>query len=568
MFKIKKILWYVLTSLVATILFVIVGYPVAKTYRAEAGYKEFLASYENRIIPLEKEANIAYFTALASGREEDYKKSTELNLQMEKIFLDKDAFLKLKKWKEAGHIKDPLLKRQLDIQYAGFISSQSDEKKIEKITITQSELEQKFNTFRPSLNGKEITDNEVENILKTSTNSNELKEVWEASKKIGDLTSQEIVKMAKIRNEIARDLGFSDFQKMTLTLSEQDPTEMDKIFDDLDLATGEIYAEAKASIDEALASKYQIKVEDLRPWHYQNRYFQEVPRILSVDLDELYKDKNVLTLAKDYFNSLGLPIDPLAEKSDLYQRDGKYQHAVAFNMDRRDDIRVIVNLENNNYWMAKSLHEFGHALYDQKIDPQLPWELRTPAHIFTTEAVALFFEDMVYSPEWVKGSFDIEAGKIAEVSSAASEYNRLNALIFSRWTQVMYRFEKAMYENPDQDLNKLWWGLVEKYQLVNRPENRDMPDWATKIHVIQTPVYYHNYMLGYLLSAQFRHYIDNNIAKGSEKFASYSGEKKIGEYFQREVFSLGAKYPWQKMIEKSTGEKLNPAYFADYVKKN
>ena len=23
-----------------------------------------------------------------------------------------------------------------------------------------------------------------------------------------------------------------------------------------------------------------------------------------------------------------------------------------------------------------------------------------------------------------------------------------------------------MYENPDQDLNKLWWDLVEKYQMA------------------------------------------------------------------------------------------------------
>ena len=42
---------------------------------------------------------------------------------------------------------------------------------------------------------------------------------------------------------------------------------------------------------------------------------------------------------------------------------------------------------------------------------------------------------------------------------------RNQLLIFSRWCQVMLRFEKAMYENPDQDLNKLWWDLVEKYQL-------------------------------------------------------------------------------------------------------
>ena len=41
---------------------------------------------------------------------------------------------------------------------------------------------------------------------------------------------------------------------------------------------------------------------------------------------------------------------------------------------------------------------------------------------------------------------------------------RYQLLIFSRWCQVMLRFEKGMYENPDQDLNKLWWDMAEKYQ--------------------------------------------------------------------------------------------------------
>jgi len=44
----------------------------------------------------------------------------------------------------------------------------------------------------------------------------------------------------------------------------------------------------------------------------------------------------------------------------------------------------------------------------------------------------------------------------------------------------MMRFEKAMYENPDQDLNKLWWNLVQQYQMITPPEERNAPDWASK----------------------------------------------------------------------------------------
>ncbi len=57
----------------------------------------------------------------------------------------------------------------------------------------------------------------------------------------------------------------------------------------------------------------------------------------------------------------------------------------------------------------------------------------------------------------------------------------------------MLRFEMGLYQQPDQDLNKLWWDLVEKYQNIRRPPARDYEaaDWASKIHVVSAPVYYH-----------------------------------------------------------------------------
>jgi hypothetical protein len=57
--------------------------------------------------------------------------------------------------------------------------------------------------------------------------------------------------------------------------------------------------------------------------------------------------------------------------------------------------------------------------------------------------------------------------KIAEESFNSL---RLEQLVFSRWSQVMYRFEKAMYEDPEQDLNALWWNLVETYQFCANPK--------------------------------------------------------------------------------------------------
>lgn len=545
----------------------VLGYRQVKIMQTEAEYKKFLTSYESQVVSLSKEVSQAYFDAYISGRNEAYEKSTELNIKLNNIYLDKATFEKIKAFKDSGYIQNPLYKRQLELQYIKFMTSMSDKAKVDEITALQNQSEEKFNTYRVTYKGKSITDNEVENILRTSKNSVELKAVWEGSKKIGNLMSSDVLQLVKLRNEYARDLGFSNYQQMALTLDEYDPAEIEKIFDDLDVATKDIYRDAKGEIDSALAKQYGIKVSELQPWHYQNRYFQEVPGIFDVNLDSLYVNKDVLVLTKDYYEKLGLPIDDLVKNSDLYTKPGKYQHAVAFDMDRGQDIRVITNIQNDNYWMNTMLHEFGHALYFQKIDPELPWELRLPAHTFTTEAVAVLFQDMVYSPEWMRQDLNMSDINVAAVSSNALEYNRLNALIFSRWTQVMYRFEKSMYENPDQDLNQLWWDLVEKYQLIKKPAGRNSADWASKIHIIQTPIYYHNYMLGYLYAAQLRHYINTKVIKTIEKFPSYTGMKEVGEYLVKKVFAPGSRYIWNDFIKRSTGEKLNPIYFANEVKK-
>lgn len=140
---------------------------------------------------------------------------------------------------------------------------------------------------------------------------------------------------------------------------------------------------------------------------------------------------------------------------------------------------------------------------------------------------------------------------------------RLEQLTFSRWAQVMYRFEKSMYANPDQDLNKLWWDLAEKYQMLKRPADRNEPDWASKIHIATSPCYYHNYLLGELLASQMYYHICDKIVKTTDyKNQAFSNNKEVGTFFTEKIFKPALMSPWNEMIEKATGEKLTAKYYA------
>ena len=225
-------------------------------------------------------------------------------------------------------------------------------------------------------------------------------------------------------------------------------------------------------------------------------------------------------------------------------------------------MRVLANIVPNEYWMNTMLHELGHAVYSSKNFPHdLPYVLRTEAHILTTEGVAMMFERAAKSADWLQ-KMGVTVPDPEGFNQAGSKMLRNQLLIFSRWCQVMLRFEKELYANPNQDLNKLWWDLVEKYQLVKRPEGRSAPDYASKIHIVVSPAYYHNYMMGQLFASQVHHAIARKVLKTAPGQALYVGQTRVGEFMKKRVFAPGRTMPWNGLTKFATGEELNPKAFA------
>ena len=65
----------------------------------------------------------------------------------------------------------------------------------------------------------------------------------------------------------------------------------------------------------------------------------------------------------------------MLDRSDLFPRDGKCQHAFCIDIDRAGDVRVLANVVPGQQWMDTMLHELGHATFDAGLDPSLPWLL-------------------------------------------------------------------------------------------------------------------------------------------------------------------------------------------------
>ena len=196
----------------------------------------------------------------------------------------------------------------------------------------------------------------------------------------------------------------------------------------------------------------------------------------------------------------------------------------------------------------------------------LPYVLRTDAHPLCTEGVAMMFDRFAQNVDWLM-AFGAKVPDPERFRAAAAKLRRNRLLIFSRYCQVMFRFETALYDNPDRDLNRLWWDLVEKYQEIQRPEGRNEPDFASKYHLIGAPAYYHNYMLGEMFASQVHHALVGSVLPGAKPAgAIYVGNKAAGLFMKQRVFQPGLTLSWNDLTRHATGEALNPKAFAEDIK--
>jgi peptidyl-dipeptidase A len=526
-------------------------------------FHDYLRAHEARVAPMEREANLAWWEASTTGKEEAYRRQSELQTKLETVYTDPKAFAFLKEVRAAGVVTDPLENRQLDRLYLTYLGRQIDPALLGKMIAASSAIDQKFSTFRGKVDGKEVTDNRIAEVLADSRDRQERKTYWLASKQVGVALASDVVALVKLRNEAAVKLGFRDYYALQLALNEQDEAWLLSLFDELDRLTVGPFGEAKTRVDQVQGGRLGVATGGLMPWHYTDRFFQEGPNLSELDMNAPLAGKDLTKLVAGFYRGIGLDADPILARSDLYEHSGKNPHAFCTDIDRKGDVRALLNIEANQEWLGTTLHELGHGVYSYYVDRSLPYFLRTDNHAFATEGVAMLLERLANNASFYRALGLVDEPTSAKLAGPMREKERMAGLVFSRWCQVMLRFEKELYSNPDQDLDDLWWRLVRRYQGLQRPAEAPRGSWASKIHIVTVPVYYHNYELGALYAAQLHASICRDLYPGQDPATViYLGNPKVGAYLREKVFASGASVPWQEFVKASTGEALSPLAFA------
>jgi peptidyl-dipeptidase A len=452
----------------------------------------------------------------------------------------------------------------------------------ERIKAENAQTEKLFG-FDFKVDGKSISANDIDNVLREETDLPKRLKVWEASKEVGIGLRPGLLNLRKLRNETVQALGYKNYFDYQVSDYGMSTPEMMDLIQKINQELRPLYRELHTYARYELAKKYGVKeVPEYLPAHWlPNRWGQDWSSMVTVkgmNLDSVLRTKSAEWIVKDgedFYKSIGFNALPASfwEKSSLYPVPAganykKNNHASAWHMDLKADVRSLMSVEPNAEWYETANHELGHIYYYMSYtNKDVPPLLREGANRAYHEAMgSLMGLASVQKPFLEKKGFIPAGTKSDDIQALLKE--ALNYAVFIPFSAgTMTEFEKSLYADnlPADQINAKWWEFAKKYQGIVPPTNRgeNFADAASKTHINDDAAQYYDYALSFVLLFQLHDHIAKNILNQDPKATNYYGNKEVGK-FLKEIMTPGASKDWKEVLKEKTGSELSAKPMLEY----
>jgi len=548
--------------------------------------QDFLRAYQSIFLGLNRISQDAQWTASTDVSDEHEGERTGANSALAAFQGDRWVVESCKKLLAARKKLPALVARQLDkivLAAAEGPGTIPDETKARVAEESRQAAVMDAYTFK--IDGKPVSANDIDDVLHKSRDLNARKKAWDASKEIGFVLRDGLQSLVKLRNRVAREMGFSSYFALQVADYDMSEDEMMKLLDSFVADTKPMFDKLHALAREKLAARYkQPAPQGAIPAHWiDNRWAQEWSGLVEggVDLDPRFKDKTasfIVKTAEKFWVSLGFePLPPIFwEKSDLYpikatDKRKKNNHATAWHMDLDRDVRSLMSVKPDSYWFFTAHHELGHIYYYLSYSrPDVPPILRQGANRAMHEAMGELAGLAARQPVYLKAIGVLAPDAKLDERAVLLDEALDSGLPLLAWAAgTMPHFERDLYskELPQSEWQKRWWENVAKFQGVVPPSERPQNgcDACSKYHIIQNPAQYYNYAIATVIKYQLHDHICKKILKSDPHQCNYFGHKEVGD-FLRSIMKLGATKPWREVIQQATGEPLSTRAMLDYFK--
>ena len=451
----------------------------------------------------------------------------------------------------------------------------------QELSDIRARLSSAYSTAKFTYNGKSLTLDDMEDILRTSRDPNETRVLWEGWRSVSSPQMKgDYTKLVMLANEGSRELGYADTGALWRSWYDMPAdafaAKTDVLWHQVEPLYNKLHCYVRAKLNAKYGDSVQPKTGLIRADLTGNMWGQDWGNIndivqpaggpgLGYDLTASlvshgYDPVKMVHVADNWYQSIGFAPEPATfwERSQITRpRDRDVIcHASAWDVDAKNDIRLkaCITVTADDFYTVH--HELGHNMYQRAYDDQ-PYLFQGGANDGFHEAIGDFAGLNALTPDYLKrlGLIDTVPGADADLpyllKMALSKIAILPfALIVDKWRWGV--FSGAI---TPEHYNDAWWDLVEKYQGLTPPGPRPANafDPGAKFHVANnTP--YTRYFLAEIYEFQFYRAACRLAGwRGPLNRCNIFGNKDVGAKFNA-MLEMGRSKPWPEELATFTGE--------------
>ena len=248
------------------------------------------------------------------------------------------------------------------------------------------------------------------------------------------------------------------------------------------------------------------------------------------------------------------------------------------------DVRITTKYDEMDFRSAVfgTIHECGHAIYEQNIDKKLDGlPVADGTSMGIHESQSLFYEQLIgHNENFWKYNYPLLKSSSPEQFKDVSLQQFLRAINYSEPSlirieadeltyplhiMIRYEIEKELFNGNLQvkDLPRIWSDKYEEY-LGIRPKN-DAEGFLQDVHWAGGSFgYFPSYALGYMYAAQLKAAMLKEIPD-FDKLCLEGNLTPIRTWLTENVHQFGKLKKPLDILKDATGETLNAKYLADYL---
>ena len=437
--------------------------------------------------------------------------------------------------------------------------------------------------------GKCLTLPEIEQVIATSRDPEELKRMWLGWHQIAVPIRKDYARFVELSNKGAKEMGFKDTGAMWRSKYDMEPdafaAEMERLWQQVKPLYTSLYTYTRRKLSEKYGKEVVAEDKPIPAHLLGNMWAQSWGNIYPLlapanadrgyDLTQILKSRNtdekqMVRYGEAFFTSLGF--DPLPStfwERSLFKQPADREvvcHASAWDIDYEKDVRLKQCVQINEEDFSVVHHELGHNYYQMAYSTK-PFLFRDSANDAFHEAIGDTVALSV-TPPYLKqlGFIDKVPDPSADIGFLLDRALDKIAFLPFGYLVDQWRWKVFSGEVGPNDYNKAWWELREKYQGVAPPAPRSEQDFdpGAKYHVpANTP--YARYFLAAILQFQFHRALCREAGFAGPLYqCSIYGNKKAGEKLKA-MLAMGLSEPWPAALKAMTGEdKMDATAIIDY----